>query len=250
MMPALSPFMTEGTVTRWTKQEGDAFEAGDVLLQIENDVGMVDVEALASGYMGKILTPAGTSHVPVESVIAIVARNQSELAAIQSQSLAATPPPYSSTPTPPSASFSFSPSWKSSSPLSTPMTARTPSLFEMHSMGHGSRSAHVGSFRNMGSNALGSPVPWPVTPLEDAPHSPRPKDGLRTPLTARFKQSDISDVSEPSTPKGPRSAMDVSYPKGGSATEDSQLDGEAIKRMIISNLSSSTMPDQDLEEFV
>jgi len=44
--------------------------------------------------------------------------------------------------------------------------------------------------------------------------------------------------------------MDVSYPKGGSATEDSQLDGEAIKRMIISNLSSSTMPDQDLEEFV
>lgn len=34
MMPAMSPFMTEGTITRWEKKEGDAFLAGDVLLQV------------------------------------------------------------------------------------------------------------------------------------------------------------------------------------------------------------------------
>ena len=34
MMPALSPFMTEGTITKWLKKEGEAFAAGDVLLQI------------------------------------------------------------------------------------------------------------------------------------------------------------------------------------------------------------------------
>lgn len=34
MMPAMSPIMTEGTITRWKKKEGDAFVAGDVLLQI------------------------------------------------------------------------------------------------------------------------------------------------------------------------------------------------------------------------
>ncbi|KAJ3543951.1 hypothetical protein NMY22_g2954 [Coprinellus aureogranulatus] len=102
MMPALSPFMTEGTVTRWKKREGEAFQAGEVLLQIENEVGMVDVEASAPGILGKILTPDGTSHVPVESMIAIVARDTSELSAIQSQSLAPTPPPFSPTPIPPS----------------------------------------------------------------------------------------------------------------------------------------------------
>lgn len=34
MMPAMSPLMTAGTITRWKKKEGEAFAAGDVLLQI------------------------------------------------------------------------------------------------------------------------------------------------------------------------------------------------------------------------
>jgi len=34
LMPAMSPLMTEGTITRWKKKEGEAFAAGEVLLQI------------------------------------------------------------------------------------------------------------------------------------------------------------------------------------------------------------------------
>jgi len=38
LMPAMSPFMTDGTITRWIKKEGDAFEVGEVLLQIVSAV--------------------------------------------------------------------------------------------------------------------------------------------------------------------------------------------------------------------
>jgi len=33
-MPAMSPTMTEGGITSWKKKEGEAFEAGDVLLEV------------------------------------------------------------------------------------------------------------------------------------------------------------------------------------------------------------------------
>ncbi|KAG5649585.1 hypothetical protein H0H81_002999, partial [Sphagnurus paluster] len=55
MMPAMSPFMTAGTITRWKKKEGEAFAPGDVLLQIESGIAMVDVEAESAGILGKIL---------------------------------------------------------------------------------------------------------------------------------------------------------------------------------------------------
>ena len=75
MMPAMSPLMTEGTITRWKIKEGDAFAPGDVLLQIvtsftthfgpvklkllvhlqESEIATIDVEAHNPGILGKIL---------------------------------------------------------------------------------------------------------------------------------------------------------------------------------------------------
>jgi pyruvate/2-oxoglutarate dehydrogenase complex dihydrolipoamide acyltransferase (E2) component len=54
-MPALSPTMTEGSITQWKVKEGDSFVAGDVLLQIETDKASIDVEAQDDGIMGKIV---------------------------------------------------------------------------------------------------------------------------------------------------------------------------------------------------
>lgn len=236
-MPALSPFMTEGTVTRWTKKEGESFVAGDVLLQIENDVGMVDVEASAPGIMGKILTPDGTTHVPVEAVIALVARDLSELSAIQSQSLAPTPPPFSSTPNPPSATLSSPSRPRTPTPGGNTM-GRTPSLFEMHTMGYGQRSIHVGGgSRGMSSTALGSPVPWPVTPtLDEAPNTPVPGSSRMMSTQNNYYGS------EPSTPMPPKSA--VPCPQ-----DENQLDGAAIRRILVAKLSSSSR-SADVDDLV
>ncbi|KAJ3505122.1 hypothetical protein NLJ89_g7578 [Agrocybe chaxingu] len=92
MMPAMSPLMTEGTIARWMKKEGEAFQEGDVLLQIETDFYTVDVEAHTPGILGKILTPDGTKNVPIEQVIALVARDTSELALLQNENFVIQPP--------------------------------------------------------------------------------------------------------------------------------------------------------------
>lgn len=71
-MPALSPTMTEGTLARWLKAEGDAIESGDVIAEIETDKATMEVEAVDEGVLGKILIDAGTENVPVNDVIAIL----------------------------------------------------------------------------------------------------------------------------------------------------------------------------------
>tara|TARA_R110002072_G_scaffold211998_1_gene369554 strand:+ start:277 stop:1545 length:1269 start_codon:yes stop_codon:yes gene_type:complete len=71
-MPALSPTMTEGTLAKWLKAEGDAVESGDVIAEIETDKATMEVEAVDDGVIGKILVAAGTENVPVNGVIAIL----------------------------------------------------------------------------------------------------------------------------------------------------------------------------------
>ncbi|RYJ02535.1 MAG: pyruvate dehydrogenase complex E1 component subunit beta [Acetobacteraceae bacterium] len=70
LMPALSPTMTEGKLSRWLKQEGDAVKSGDVIAEIETDKATMEVEAVDEGTLTKILVPEGTEGVAVNSVIA------------------------------------------------------------------------------------------------------------------------------------------------------------------------------------
>ncbi|KAG0360149.1 hypothetical protein BG005_011380 [Podila minutissima] len=71
-MPALSPTMTEGTITAWKKKEGDAVSAGDVLLEIETDKAGMDVEAFPDG-----------SKVTVNETIALLAEEGDDLSKIE-----------------------------------------------------------------------------------------------------------------------------------------------------------------------
>ncbi|KAJ2358483.1 hypothetical protein GGF43_000777 [Coemansia sp. RSA 2618] len=81
-MPALSPTMTEGGIARWEKKEGEAFSAGDLLLQIETDKAQMDVEAQDDGVLVKILAPEGAQNVKVNSPIAIIAEEGDDVASI------------------------------------------------------------------------------------------------------------------------------------------------------------------------
>ena len=55
LMPALSPTMTEGTLAKWLKVEGDIIDAGDVLCEIETDKATMEVEAVDEGKITNIL---------------------------------------------------------------------------------------------------------------------------------------------------------------------------------------------------
>ncbi len=72
LMPALSPTMEEGTLSKWVKNEGDAVAPGDVIAEIETDKATMEVEAVDEGTIGKILVQAGTENVKVNAPIAIL----------------------------------------------------------------------------------------------------------------------------------------------------------------------------------
>jgi len=73
LMPALSPTMEKGNLSRWLKKEGDKIKPGDVLAEIETDKATMEVEAVDEGVLAKIVVPAGTADVPVNNVIGLIA---------------------------------------------------------------------------------------------------------------------------------------------------------------------------------
>ena len=73
LMPALSPTMEEGTLSKWLKKEGDAIKSGDVIAEIETDKATMEVEAVDEGVLAKIVVPEGTENVKVNAVIAVLA---------------------------------------------------------------------------------------------------------------------------------------------------------------------------------
>ena len=72
LMPALSPTMTEGTLSRWLKKEGEPIRAGDVIAEIETDKATMEVEAVDEGVLGRILVADGTQGVKVNEPIAVL----------------------------------------------------------------------------------------------------------------------------------------------------------------------------------
>ena len=68
-MPALSPTMEEGTLSKWLVKEGDSVTSGDILAEIETDKATMEVESIDEGTVGKIVIAAGTDGVKVGEVI-------------------------------------------------------------------------------------------------------------------------------------------------------------------------------------
>ena len=96
LMPALSPTMTEGTLAKWNVKEGDTVASGDVIAEIETDKATMEYEAPESGVLARIIVPAGSENVAVNSDIALLAEGDEDPAAV-----AATEPTASSEGKPP-----------------------------------------------------------------------------------------------------------------------------------------------------
>lgn len=142
--------------------------------------------------------PDGTPNVPIEQVIALVARDTNEFAIIQGQPSVPIPPRYNALPVPLSSPVP-SPLYRDSlRPLSSPrtptMSPRTPSLFEMQTMGYGHRSTHVGGPRG------GRPRLNLFNLDVDSPRTAQPEEFQElTPSTAKW----------PSTAREPQSAKEA-----------------------------------------
>ncbi len=75
LMPALSPTMEEGKLAKWLVAEGKMIRPGDVIAEIETDKATMEVEAVDEGVLGRILIPAGTEGVKVNTPIAMIMAN-------------------------------------------------------------------------------------------------------------------------------------------------------------------------------
>ena len=92
-MPALSPTMEEGTLSKWLVKEGDTIASGDVIAEIETDKATMEVEAVDEGTIAKLLVPAGTEGVKVNAVIAVLAEEGEDAASVEVPEAKAAPQP-------------------------------------------------------------------------------------------------------------------------------------------------------------
>ena len=72
LMPALSPTMESGKLSRWHVSEGDEVSAGDVIAEIETDKAVMELEAMEGGRVSRLLVAEGAEDVPVNEVIALL----------------------------------------------------------------------------------------------------------------------------------------------------------------------------------
>lgn len=101
LMPALSPTMEEGTISKWLKKEGDEVRSGDILAEIETDKATMEFEAVDEGTLGKILIPEGTAGIKVNTPIAVLLEEGEDASAIsapKAASAAAAPAPVAAAP--------------------------------------------------------------------------------------------------------------------------------------------------------
>jgi pyruvate dehydrogenase E2 component (dihydrolipoamide acetyltransferase) len=107
-MPALSPTMEEGTLSKWLVKEGDSVSSGDILAEIETDKATMEFEAVDEGTIAKILVPEGTDEVKVGTVIALIAEEGEDASSVKAPAAAKAaaapapvPAPAAPTPAPP-----------------------------------------------------------------------------------------------------------------------------------------------------
>ena len=72
LMPALSPTMSEGKLTKWLVNEGDVIKAGDLIAEIETDKAIMEFESSEDGILKKIIIPESDKNISVNQPIAIL----------------------------------------------------------------------------------------------------------------------------------------------------------------------------------
>ncbi|ACS56083.1 pyruvate dehydrogenase complex dihydrolipoamide acetyltransferase [Rhizobium leguminosarum] len=123
-MPALSPTMEEGNLSKWLVKEGDKVKSGDVIAEIETDKATMEVEAVDEGTVAKLVVAAGTEGVKVNALIAVLAADGEDVSAAASSAGSAAPAPKADGAAAPKAEAAPAPA--QSTPAAAPVAAAAP----------------------------------------------------------------------------------------------------------------------------
>ena len=123
-MPALSPTMEEGTLSRWLVKVGDAVSSGDIIAEIETDKATMEFEAVDEGVIAHIQIAEGTENVAVGTVIATLAEEGEDAGSVEAIGGDRAATPAASAPAP--AASAPSPAPAAPSPAPAPASAAAP----------------------------------------------------------------------------------------------------------------------------
>jgi len=207
LMPALSPTMTEGTLARWLKKEGEAVRAGDIIAEIETDKATMEVEAVDEGILGKIMVAGGTVGVKVNDVIAVLVQPGEDANAMPMPKAALAPAP-AAVAAPVAAPVAAAPAATSgdrvmATPLARRMAAQAGvDLTALSGTGPNGRivKADVEAALNRPKPVVTSVAPMPMTapepvmqrapaPAISAPHTAIPNSMIRKVIARRLSES-------------------------------------------------------------
>ncbi len=150
LMPALSPTMEKGNLSRWLKKEGDKIKSGDILAEIETDKATMEVEAVDEGVLARIVVPDGTADVAVNDVIGVIAGEGEDGAAFATGSASpAAPAPAAAAP--------------AAAPVSTPAAAPAQAPAPLASAASGDGAAVNG---RAGPRIFASPLARRIAKME------------------------------------------------------------------------------------
>ena len=199
LMPALSPTMTEGTLARWIKSEGDSIEPGDIIAEVETDKATMEIEAVDEGVLGRILVAEGAEGVAINTPIAVLVGEGEDAAAAPPQPAGnGAPPSSAAAPAPPSPPPPAAPEGRIfASPLAKRMAAQAG--IELAALsGSGPRGRVVKRDIEAALDARAAAPPQPpdpaAPPAAPAPAPPAgaveiPNSGMRKTIARRLAES-------------------------------------------------------------
>ena len=92
LMPALSPTMESGTLSKWLVKEGDEIKIGDIIAEIETDKALMELESIYEGTVDELIAIEGKTEIKVNDVIANISsmeetNNEGPSAPVESQEI-------------------------------------------------------------------------------------------------------------------------------------------------------------------
>ena len=241
-MPQMGVSVSEGTITKWLRQVGDAIGRDEPLLEISTDKVDTEVPSPAEGIVAQILVAEGET-VEVGTVLAVIAPAGAEVAAPESPPPAATPAPVAiehpsfvapevpmTAPEPPvaapppAAATPASASAGNGRTFVSPVVARIAAEHGIDPVvvpgtGTGGRVTKKDILSYLESGAAVAPAPSPApTPAPEPPREPAPSPAAPESTPASPEPAPIAAAATPATPPAPVPAPPTPAPAPVAAT--------------------------------
>src|ERR1700730_15153648 len=158
LMPALSPTMEKGNLSKWLKRERDQVKAGELMAEIETDKATMEYESIDDGVLAKIVVPEGTQDVSVNALIGVLALEGEDPKAAAAAKVTEPPARPASAPPPPPHPSPLRGEGVAPSPAQRSVATAPPQAQRARSPQRGEGGGEGAPAQNLGTRVFASPL--------------------------------------------------------------------------------------------